>query len=59
MVMNAEIIRIDFKRISMKENFAVVEASVFDGTKEYGQMYFLVDEEGNRRQQNRSRRIQA
>jgi hypothetical protein len=44
MEMNVDLIKIDFKRISIKDNFAVVEASVFDGTKEYGQMYFLVNE---------------
>lgn len=49
MEMNAEIIKINFKRISIKDNFAVVEASVFDGTKEYGQMYFVVNENGQYR----------
>ena len=46
MEMNVEIQTIHFKRISIKNNFAVVETSVFDGTKEYGQMYFLVHEQG-------------
>lgn len=46
MQMNVDVETIHFKRISMRDNFAVVESSVFDGLKEYGQWYFLADEEG-------------
>lgn len=46
MEMNVSIEKINFKRISISDNFAVVEASVFDGAKEYGQMYFVVCENG-------------
>lgn len=49
MEMNVEVEAINFKCISIKENFAVVEASVFDGIKEYGQVYFLVNENGEYR----------
>ena len=49
MEMNADVETINFKRISTKENFAAIEASVFNGTQEYGQMYFLVQEQGGYR----------
>jgi hypothetical protein len=49
MEMNVDVEAVHFKRISMKDNFAVVEASVFDGVKEYGQMYFLANENGEYR----------
>jgi hypothetical protein len=49
MEMNFPIKTIQYRRIIVKDNFAVVESTVFNGLNEYGQWYFLSDENGEYR----------